>query len=48
MNQMKVLVREKLAEEGLKILREGDAFLVDTKDDLKTEELKKIIGEYDA
>ncbi|MBF0122335.1 MAG: phosphoglycerate dehydrogenase [Candidatus Omnitrophica bacterium] len=45
---MKVLVSDKLAEEGLKILREGDVFEVDTKYDLKPEDLKKIIGEYDA
>ena len=48
MTKMRVLVSDKLAEEGLKILREGDVFEVDTKYDLKPEELKKIIGEYDA
>lgn len=48
MAKMKVLVSDKLAEEGLKILREGDVFEVDTKYDLKPEELKKIIGNYDA
>ncbi len=46
--KMKILVSDKLAEEGLKILREGDLFEVDTKYDLKPEELKKIIGGYDA
>ncbi|MBF0569492.1 MAG: phosphoglycerate dehydrogenase [Candidatus Omnitrophica bacterium] len=48
MAKMKVLVSDKLAEEGLKILREGDVFEVDTKYDLKPEDLKKIIGDYDA
>ncbi|NLE65383.1 MAG: phosphoglycerate dehydrogenase [Elusimicrobia bacterium] len=48
MARMKVLVSDKLAEEGLKILREGDAFDVDTRYDLKPEDLKKVIGEYDA
>jgi D-3-phosphoglycerate dehydrogenase / 2-oxoglutarate reductase len=48
MTKMKILVSDKLAEEGLKILREGDAFEVDTKYDLKPDDLKKIIGEYDA
>ncbi|MBF0331090.1 MAG: phosphoglycerate dehydrogenase [Candidatus Omnitrophica bacterium] len=45
---MKILVSDKLAEEGLKILREGDAFEVDCKYDLKPEQLKEIIGQYDA
>lgn len=48
MAKMKVLVSDKLAEEGLKILREGDAFEVDTKYDLTPEALKEIIGNYDA
>lgn len=45
---MKILVSDKLAEEGLKILREGDVFEVDCKYELKPEELKAIIGQYDA
>jgi D-3-phosphoglycerate dehydrogenase len=48
MTKMKILVSDKLAEEGLKILREGDAFEVDCKYDLKPEQLKEIIGNYDA
>ncbi len=48
MPKMKVLVSDKLAEEGLKILREGDVFEVDTRYDLKPEDLKKVIGDYDA
>lgn len=46
--KMKVLVSDKLAEEGLKILKEGDVFDVDTRYDLKPEQLKEIIGRYDA
>ncbi|MBF0619261.1 MAG: phosphoglycerate dehydrogenase [Candidatus Omnitrophica bacterium] len=48
MTKIKILVSDKLAEEGLKILKEGDIFQVDCKYDLKPEDLKKIIGEYDA
>ncbi len=48
MNKMKVLVSDKLAEEGLKILKEGDVFEVDAKYDLKPEQLKEIISQYDA
>ncbi len=47
MGKMKILVSDKLAEEGLKILREGDVFEVDTKYDLK-DDLKKVIKDYDA
>jgi D-3-phosphoglycerate dehydrogenase len=45
---MKILVSDKLAEEGLKILREGDVFTVDTRYDLTPETLKAVIGDYDA
>jgi D-3-phosphoglycerate dehydrogenase len=48
MGKMRILVSDKLAEEGLKILREGDVFEVDAKYDLKPDDLKKIIGDYDA
>ncbi len=48
MTKMRVLVSDKLAEEGLKILKEGDVFEVDCKYDLKPEGLKEIIGQYDA
>ncbi len=48
MGKMKILVSDKLAEEGLSILREGDAFDVDCKYDLKPDQLKAVIGDYDA
>jgi len=44
----KILVSDKLSEEGLKILRSGSGLEVDVKTDLKPEELEKIIPEYDA
>ncbi len=44
----KVLVSDKLSEEGLKILRSGPGLEVDVKTDLKPEELEKIIPDYDA
>ncbi|MEI8010994.1 MAG: phosphoglycerate dehydrogenase [Candidatus Omnitrophota bacterium] len=48
MTKMKILVSDKLAEEGLSILKEGDAFEVDCRYDLKPEQLKAIIAGYDA
>jgi D-3-phosphoglycerate dehydrogenase len=45
---MRLLVSDPLSEEGLKILREVKDFQVDVKTDLKPEDLKKIIKEYDA
>lgn len=45
---MKILVSDKLAQEGLAILKAEKDFQVDVKTDLKPEELKKIIGGYDA
>lgn len=45
---MKILVSDKLAQEGLAILKAEKDFQVDVKTDLKPEELKKIVGEYDA
>ncbi len=48
MSRMKILVSDKLAEEGLTILREGDAFEVDCRYDLKPEQLRETIGSYDA
>ncbi len=48
MTKIRILISDKLAEEGLHILREGDAFEVDCKYDLKPEQLKEIIGQYDA
>ncbi len=45
---MKILVSDKLGEEGLKLLQEEAGIDVDVKTGLKPEELKAIIGEYDA
>ncbi|MFH1460691.1 MAG: phosphoglycerate dehydrogenase, partial [Candidatus Omnitrophota bacterium] len=44
---MKILVSDPLSEEGLKILEERK-IPVDVKTKLTPEELKKIIGDYDA
>ncbi len=44
----KILVSDKLAPEGLKILETESQFKVDYKPGLSKEELMKIIGEYDA
>ncbi|MCA9407496.1 MAG: phosphoglycerate dehydrogenase [Candidatus Omnitrophica bacterium] len=43
---MKILISDKLAEEGIKILREEKEFEVDCKYDLKPEELKNAIKDY--
>jgi len=45
---IKILVSDKLSEEGLKIIQAVKEFTVDVKTDLKPEELKKIIKEYQA
>jgi D-3-phosphoglycerate dehydrogenase len=45
---MKVLVSDKLAKEGLRILEKEKKIHVDVKTGLKPEELKKIIGNYDG
>ncbi len=45
---MKILISDKLSEEGLKILKDTPGFQVDAKDGLKPEELKAIIKDYDA
>ncbi|MCB9758146.1 MAG: phosphoglycerate dehydrogenase [Candidatus Omnitrophica bacterium] len=45
---MKILVSDKLANEGLEILRAVKEFTVDLKTGLKPEELKAIIKDYDA
>jgi len=45
---MKILVSDPLSEEGLKILKEVKEFQVDVKTDLKPEQLKEIIKDYDA
>ncbi|MDD5005189.1 MAG: phosphoglycerate dehydrogenase [Candidatus Omnitrophica bacterium] len=44
----KILVSDKLSEQGLKVLKENKDFKVDVKTGLKPEELKSIIGDYDA
>ena len=46
MTNIRVLVSDPLAEEGLEILKK--AFEVDVKTDLKEDELCRIIGDYDA
>jgi D-3-phosphoglycerate dehydrogenase len=45
---MKVLVSDNLEEAGVKLLREEPGIEVDVRTGLKPEELKKIIGDYDA
>jgi len=45
---MKILVSDPLSEEGLKIIKEVKEFQVDIKTELKPEELKNIIKDYDA
>lgn len=45
---MRILVSDALSEEGLKILKEVGEFEIDVKTDLKPEELKDIIKEYEA
>ncbi|MCX5682085.1 MAG: hydroxyacid dehydrogenase, partial [Planctomycetota bacterium] len=45
---MKILVSDKLAEEGLAILRAEPGFEVDFKPGIKPEDLKAIIGQYDG
>lgn len=45
---MKVLVSDNLGEEGIKIFKNEEGIEVDVKTGLSPEELKKIIGDYDA
>ncbi len=45
---MKILISDKMAEEGIKVLKAVKKFQVDVKTDLPPEELKKIIKDYDA
>src|SRR3989338_5226790 len=45
---MKILISDKLADEGIAILKEVKEFQVDCKYNLKPEELKRIIKDYDA
>lgn len=44
----KILVSDSLSDEGLCILKESKEFIVDVKTGLKTDELKQMIGDYDA
>ncbi|MCX5706765.1 MAG: phosphoglycerate dehydrogenase [Candidatus Omnitrophica bacterium] len=45
---IKILVSDPLSDEGLKILKDVKDFQVDVRTDLKPEELKEIIKDYDA
>jgi len=45
---MKILVSDKLADKGLRILRAEPGVEVDVKTDLEPEQLKVIIGQYDG
>ncbi|OGX18172.1 MAG: phosphoglycerate dehydrogenase [Omnitrophica WOR_2 bacterium RBG_13_44_8b] len=45
---MKILVSDPLSDEGLKILKQEKEFQVDVKTELKPEQLKEIIKDYDA
>ncbi len=45
---MKILVSDKLANEGLEVLKREKSFQVDVKTGLKPEEFKKALGDYDA
>jgi len=45
---IKILISDPLSEEGIKILEKEKEFRVDVKQKLPPEELKKIIGEYNA
>jgi D-3-phosphoglycerate dehydrogenase len=45
---MKILISDKLADEGIQIFKAVAQFQVDCKYDLKPDELKKIIKDYDA
>lgn len=44
----KILVSDSLSQEGLEILKKSNEFVVDVRTGLKSNELKDIIGEYDA
>ncbi|RJP29716.1 MAG: phosphoglycerate dehydrogenase [Candidatus Omnitrophota bacterium] len=45
---VKILVCDSMSEEGLSVIKDVKGFQVDIKTGLKPEELKAIIGEYDA
>ncbi len=44
----KILVSDSLSEEGLSILKNSKEFVVDVKTGMKPEELKAVVGDYDA
>jgi D-3-phosphoglycerate dehydrogenase len=48
MNKLKVLVTDNISKKGVNILESEDNVDVDIKVGIKADELKKIIGEYDA
>ena len=48
MTKFRVLVTDNIAEEGLGILQNDNSVEIDIKAGIKGDELKKIIGEYDA
>ena len=45
---MKILISDNLSKVGVDLLRRGERFQVDVNTGLKPEELKRIIGDYDA
>ena len=45
---MKVLVSDNLGQAGIRMLQEEDGIDVDVKTELTPDELKSVIGEYDA
>jgi D-3-phosphoglycerate dehydrogenase len=45
---MRILVSDPLSEEGLEILKDTKEFQIDVKTNLKPEQLKQVIGDYDA
>ncbi|HPB32313.1 MAG TPA: hydroxyacid dehydrogenase, partial [Candidatus Sumerlaeota bacterium] len=45
---MKILVADKIADEGIAILRDGGKFQVDSKPNITPEELRDQIADYDA
>lgn len=45
---MKILISDKLSDEGVKILKDVPQFKVDCQYDLKPDDLKKVIKDYDA
>ena len=45
---MKILISDPLAGEGIEVLKRQRNFKIDVKSKLSTDELKKIIADYDA